>query len=496
MFRARPSVSRSLPSDGHEFTTISQAPRSSWARLSRSLAIALLLAVPSATVGQDPVPTPAPADTVPSSKEAAPSPSVAAPDLGDQISATVAAALPDGPELAATVATAAGADPALDLELNSEPDSELSSPPAPSSAGSTVSPDTAHGTTGVPGQIGAAQPAPDDTAQSAAGNGGTAGATADGGIVITSAIITGNNRGNEITVAGCGSGYGALDLDGGEVVNESTIDVSADGGTAIGDATGGDANAASSIPGVVPSSITVGNGGSAGASADGGIVITSAMITGNNRGNEIDFAGCPAGSADAPAGDGTLIIDGGVVENETTITISADGGTAIADAAGGDENIAGGLATGAVQAIAPGNAWVAAGGGGTASASADGGIVITSAIITGNNRGNEITVGTVGDPGTTSPANDGCLANVVIDGGTISNESVIDISVDGGLAIADASGGGANLGATEGIGGVLSLGTGGDASAAADGGILTTNAIITGNNRGSEITVGDVGCLG
>ncbi len=74
-----------------------------------------------------------------------------------------------------------------------------------------------------------------------------------------------------------------------------------------------------------------GNGGTATASADGGAVSVGDVNSGLNSGNAI-----AAGDVD----DGALAIDGGDVSSSTTLTISSDGGTAIADASGGDGNFA------------------------------------------------------------------------------------------------------------------------------------------------------------
>jgi hypothetical protein len=202
------------------------------------------------------------------------------------------------------------------------------------------------------------------------------------------------------------------------------------------------------------------------------------MITGSNRGHEVNYADCPGGR-----GDAVLIIDTGDITNTTSIDISADGGTALADASGGNQN----LVTGGLRGGAAGN-------GGSADAAANGGSVNVGAMITGNNRGNTITVGRPAEDAATGGGGVGAAgacatgpATVVIDGGDISNSTVLDISADGGTAVSDASGGNQNVG----IGGVV--GNGGDAESSANGGAIVTNAMITGNNRGNSIAVGNVG---
>jgi hypothetical protein len=81
--------------------------------------------------------------------------------------------------------------------------------------------------------------AQNDTAS--AGNGGYATASANGGTVVMGDINSGGNVGNAISV---GNTYGSVWIDGGNVSNSTTIDVTADGGTAIADASGGSGNIA------------------------------------------------------------------------------------------------------------------------------------------------------------------------------------------------------------------------------------------------------------
>ncbi len=123
---------------------------------------------------------------------------------------------------------------------------------------------------------------------------------------------------------------------GGDVLNETAIDVNANGGTGISDASGGSNNAATTAGGNngdlagldVASS---GNGGVATASANGGAISLGDINSGGNAGNAI-------GVGDTVGGPVT--VDGGSVANLTDIGISANGGTAIADASGGDYNLA------------------------------------------------------------------------------------------------------------------------------------------------------------
>jgi hypothetical protein len=87
---------------------------------------------------------------------------------------------------------------------------------------------------------------------------------------------------------------------------------------------------------------------------------------------------------------------------------------------------------------------------------------------------------------------------VMITGGTVTNETVIDISANAGTSISDASGGNNNLATTGGGGGdgtsVASSGNGGVATSAADGGAISVENINSGGNVGNAISVGDTTC--
>jgi hypothetical protein len=89
-------------------------------------------------------------------------------------------------------------------------------------------------------------------------------------------------------------------------------------------------------------------------------------------------------------------------------------------------------------------------------------------------------------------------AAVMITGGTITNETVIDISANAGTSISDASGGSNNLATTGGGGGdgidTASSGNGGVATSAADGGAVSIQDINSGGNVGNAISVGDTTC--
>jgi hypothetical protein len=76
---------------------------------------------------------------------------------------------------------------------------------------------------------------------------------------------------------------------------------------------------------------SAGNGGVATSSANGGAVSIADINSGGNAGNAI-------GVGDTWGGD--VGVDGGTVANQTLLSVSANGGTAISDASGGDYNLA------------------------------------------------------------------------------------------------------------------------------------------------------------
>ena len=104
---------------------------------------------------------------------------------------------------------------------------------------------------------GAQRAAAQDTA--AAGNGGTADASANGGAVAIGDINSGGNSGGAISVGNVGTPDqvivdkygkhiivegedGAVAIEGGDVTTSTSVGISADGGVAISDASGGDNN--------------------------------------------------------------------------------------------------------------------------------------------------------------------------------------------------------------------------------------------------------------
>ena len=73
------------------------------------------------------------------------------------------------------------------------------------------------------------------------GTGGYATASSNGGAVAVGDINSGGNAGNAV---GVGDTYGSVWVDGGNVSNSTSVGITADGGTAIADASGGSYNVA------------------------------------------------------------------------------------------------------------------------------------------------------------------------------------------------------------------------------------------------------------
>jgi hypothetical protein len=76
---------------------------------------------------------------------------------------------------------------------------------------------------------------------------------------------------------------------------------------------------------------SAGNGGVATSSASGGAASLGNVNSGGNAGSAIGVGDTSGGSVG---------VDGGIVENSTLLGVSANGGTAISDASGGNYNLA------------------------------------------------------------------------------------------------------------------------------------------------------------
>ena len=89
-----------------------------------------------------------------------------------------------------------------------------------------------------------------------------------------------------------------------------------------------------------------GNGGTADASANGGAVAVGDVNSGGNSGNSIGIGDtgsapeCDKWGKCYGGASGSVAVDGGAIANSTDLAVEADGGTGIADASGGDENVA------------------------------------------------------------------------------------------------------------------------------------------------------------
>ncbi len=267
--------------------------------------------------------------------------------------------------------------------------------------------------------------------------------------------------------AGATSCHGGLvAVNGGHVTNSTTLDLSADGGLALSSADGGDNNLALAGNN---GAAAAGNGGLAAANANGGMIDLDDINSGNNRGNTIAVSG--GGGC-----GGQTLVAGGTVRNETTLTLSADGGVALATADGGDGNLA----------LAGNNGAAAAGNGGIALANANGGAISVGDINSGNNRGNVIQVQRNG----AGWFGQGAVTR--ISGGNVRNSTSVVLSADGGTALASADGGNGNI-AVAGTNGAAAAGNGGVANAEANGGAITIGDINSGNNRGNTIAVSGSG---
>ena len=76
---------------------------------------------------------------------------------------------------------------------------------------------------------------------------------------------------------------------------------------------------------------SAGNGGVATSSANGGAVAVGDVNSGGNAGSAIGVG---------DTWGGPVMVDGGTSANSTLLSISANGGTAISDASGGNYNLA------------------------------------------------------------------------------------------------------------------------------------------------------------
>jgi hypothetical protein len=151
--------------------------------------------------------------------------------------------------------------------------------------------------------------------------------------VVIGEVNSGGYKGNTVNVGDIGGGGGSSDclggpvyIDGGTVDNSTELNIDAGGGTAIADASGGSDNLAMTSGGDdngrrgnggpirsmyglgrgnggggVGNMAAAGNGGQAGASADGGIVVIEEINSGGNEGNTVNVGDICSGPVYVPA---------------------------------------------------------------------------------------------------------------------------------------------------------------------------------------------------
>ena len=102
------------------------------------------------------------------------------------------------------------------------------------------------------------------------------------------------------TLANCDPDVPTVVISGGSVSNSTTIDLNADAGTAIGDASGGDDNIALTLGGDLGDTAASGNAGTADAAANGGAIAVGDVNSGGNTGNVIEVGDTSCAPAPAP----------------------------------------------------------------------------------------------------------------------------------------------------------------------------------------------------
>lgn len=372
-----------------------------------------------------------------------------------------------------------------------------------------------------------------------AGSGGLANADASGGVVVIGNVNSGNNQGSQIEVNQLSTGKilcftpegravvevptrlsqpaGNVAVDAGTVTNETNIAVSAAGGNANSDASGGDGNIVVVNGGRGNVDASAGSGGTANSDASGGTVVIGDVNSGGNTGNQVRVRArdlraerqrqreerraarqgdCAPAPCETTNGNLNSIISGGSVSNDTDVAVDASGGTANADASGGDDNI--------VEVQGGGNVDASAGTGGVANADASGGAVEIGTVRSGGNVGNEIALNNVAGELLCLSGSDQLLlvldlaptgtgGSTGVNGGTVTNDTDIAVDAGGGNAASDASGGDNNIVTTSGGGGNVeaSAGSGGTANSDASGGTVVIGDVNSGGNTGNDVNDDD-----
>lgn len=344
---------------------------------------------------------------------------------------------------------------------------------------------------------------PWDDRGASAGDGGTAFTSADAGSAVTGPVSAGDNYGGTInvgdTVGGDGNGGTGGDatvvLKGTDITTSFIVNVSVDGGTALGSAVGGDDNDATA-PRRGDGSAAAGSGGFAGATADGGRIQVGAIYVGGNHGGVINVGDTigGTGSSGGTGGNALVSLDGGSITAAVILNLEANGGIAGASADGGDDNAAILRGDGSL------NLGSYAGNGGVALAEADGGTITIGDVHVGGNLGAVMTVGNVvaGDGAWGGVGGD---ATLLVEGTDIYSLIELNLAANGGLAFATADGGddnftyldardATNLDAIEDTD--LLAGVGGLAHAKANGGNILVGDLYAGGNVGTVVDFGDI----
>lgn len=341
-----------------------------------------------------------------------------------------------------------------------------------------------------------------------AGDGGTAFTSADAGSAVTGPVYAGDNFGGTIrvgdTVGGDGNGGTGGDamvqLSGTDISTSFIVNVSVDGGTALGSATGGDDNDAAIFDGDGDGdaedgvgSAAAGSGGFAGATADGGRIAVGAIYVGGNHGGVINVGDTigGTGSSGGTGGNALVSLDGGSITAAVILNLEANGGIAAGIADGGDDNAAILLGDGSL------NLGSYAGTGGVALAEADGGTIVIGDVHVGGDLGAVMSVGDV-VAGNGSWGGVGGDATLLVEGTDIYSLIQLDLEANGGLAGASAVGGDDNLSVFDATGATdleatdLLAGVGGLAHAEANGGFILVGDLYAGGNVGTVVDFGDI----
>ena len=335
-------------------------------------------------------------------------------------------------------------------------------------------------------------------AGAAAGSGGFAGGTANGGEILVGDIHVGNNDGGEIRVGDVYGGYGTdggrggdatVALDGGSLTAAVILNLEANGGTANATADGGAGNTAILLgDGTADLGAYAGAGGLALAEANGGRITIGDVLVGDNQGAVMSVGDVVGGDAagGGRGGDATLAVNGTDITSLIQLDLQANGGLATASANGGDDNSALFDATGATQLT---GLDLLAGVGGVAVAEANAGSITVGDLLAGENVGTVVEFGDIAG-GDAWEGGQGASQVFYRDGGSILAVAQIAAAANGGEAVAVADGGDGNAvllvaDATTTTGDVPRAGNGGSVLSQANAGPITIGNVTSGQNLGT-----------